>query len=372
MKKYFLLFVLSFSIFIVHAIYAKHAIYGDGNGYYVYTQSIYFDHQINSNKIYQHLENFEGKNYIFSRIFWDTKTNPYLIGTGLVWLPSMAFMSIFSADRFDLVHELGPGLTGIILMLSGFFFLEKYLVTVFSKKTVFWTILTLFFGSSIFYYTAFEPALSHQPAFFIICLLLYLTTKKRRNIFMIGLFSGFLAITRAVDSILLIPILYMLKIKKEELLQLTIAFVIAISPQIFSQYYLYNNFLTNPYLTGANGSWSLNFNHFLEYFFSLKRGLIIWTPVFALGIVGLVKSQRKLILFVIFVAWLIHSSWSSYLSAGFGQRFSFSMLPFVGIGLAYLFDKFETRKVYLIFLLFSNWNFLLLLGFYLLKWKNAA
>src|SRR5205823_7581270 len=107
-----------------------------------------------------------------------------------------------SQNRFDLIYELGPGITGIVLIISGLYLLEKYLLTFFDKKTVFWTILSIFFGSNVFYYTAFEPALSHQPAFFVINLLLFLTTKKKRNIFIIGLLSGFLAITRIADIIL--------------------------------------------------------------------------------------------------------------------------------------------------------------------------
>ncbi len=372
MKKYFLLFVLSFSIFIVHTIYTKHAIYGDGNGYYVYTQSLYFDHTLNSDAIYKHLENFEGRNYTFSRVFWNPKANPYLIGTGIIWLPSMAFMSLFSMDRFDVIYELGPGITGIILMLSGFYFLEKHLITLFNKGVVFWAILTIFFGSNVFYYTAFEPALSHQPAFFIISYLLYQTTKKSRNIFLVGLLSGLLAIVRIADIIALLTILYMMKIKIKEIYKLLFGFIIAISPQIYTQYYFYHNILTNPYLTGASGTWRVSINHLLEYLFSIKRGLFIWTPVFVMGIVGLVKSKKTVIIVSILLAWFIHSSWSAYLSAGFGQRFSFSLIPFITIGLAYLYEKFESKKIYMLFSLFTIWNFLLLLGFYLLKWKNAA
>lgn len=372
MKKYFIFFVLSFSLFICHSIIVKHAIYGDGNGYYTYTQSIYFDKQLNSPKILDYLSNFQGRNYIFSRVFWNREANPYLVGTGVIWLPSMAFMSIFGTNRFDIVYELGPGITGIILMLAGLYFLEKYLLGKFSKNTVFWTILTIFFGSNVFYYTAFEPALSHQPAFFIISYLLYLTGKGKVNFFIVGLLTGLLAITRTADLIFLAPLFFMFKKPMERVLDFLIGFTIAIFPQIYVQKYLYGDVFTNPYLTGANGTWGFNFYHLLEYLFSPKRGLFFWTPVFLPGLFGLIKNNKTSIVVTLIAAWFIHSSWSAYLSAGFGQRFSFSAIPFIAIGLAYLYEKFDLKKKLTSFSIFTVWNLLMFIGFYLLKWKNAA
>lgn len=311
MKKYFLLFVLSLAIFLFHTTITKHAIYGDGNGYYSYTNSLYFQGNLNFDPIYNHLSNFQGKTGVFSRIFWDTsytkngsiRQNPYSIGTGLVWLPSMILVSIvnwlfnLNASRFDIIFELGPGIAGIFFMISGLCFLEKYLLSFFSKKAVFWTIITIYFASNIIYFTAFEPALSHEPSFFLISFLLFWTYKFKpsaKNFFILGALSGLLTIIRVADILLLIPILiHVLQSKPKIRLFLygLVGFLLLLSPQLITQYLMYGNVWINPYLTGQNGTWQFKLFHLFEYLFSPRRGLFLWSPVFLLGMWGLIKSK---------------------------------------------------------------------------------
>lgn len=368
MKKYFVFFVISIIIFFSHALYTKHAIYGDGNGYYSYTQALYFERSLNFKPVYNFLSNFQGRDYIFSRVFWPRQNNPYPIGTGIVWLPSMFLMSFFSADRFSLVYELGPGITGIILMTAGLYFIEKNLLRYYSKKAVFWTIIVLFLGSNIFYYTALEPALSHQPAFFLISLLLYLSgSKKPLNPFIVGILSGLLSIVRLADVILLIPILLSLKQNTKGWIYFSLGFILAASPQLINQSVQYGGVLVNPYLNGQSGTWQVNPFHSLEYLFSPIRGLFIWTPIFVVGIWGLIKLKAKNILFTFAAMWLVTSSWSSYLSAGFGQRFMFSSYPYLALGIAFLFNKHKDLERFLYSIPFIVWNFTLLAGFYILR-----
>ncbi len=210
MKKYILFFIISLIIFVGHAIYTKHAIYGDGNGYYVTAQSLLYDHTFKSDNILNHLKNFEGREYTFSRVFWDEDKNPYSVGTSLIWTPALTLASIFSSNRFDLFHEIMTGITGILLMIGGLYFLERYLLNFYDKQTVFFSIVSIFLGSNIFYYSSFEPALSHQPAFFLISFLLYWTYNfnySKLNLFTLGLFFGLLHIVRISDTLLLIPII---------------------------------------------------------------------------------------------------------------------------------------------------------------------
>jgi hypothetical protein len=282
----------------------------------------------------------------------------------------MFVMSIFSENRFSLIYELGPGLSGIIFMLSGLYFIEKYLTKRYPKKIVFWTILTLFFGSNIFYYTSFEPALSHQPAFFIVSLLLYLSNNKRANLLSLGLLSGLLAAIRIGDIILLIPVLYAIKDRGLKLINFVIGFLIGVSPQLANQVVQYHGLLVNPYLTGQNGAWQINLGHSLEFLFSPKRGLFTWSPVFLMASWGLIKNGSKIILLTLFILFVVSSSWEAYLSAGFGQRFMFSAIPYFSIGLAYIYSTFSTKTVWKSFSFFSLYNFLLIYGFYIFGWKN--
>lgn len=380
-------FILSVAIFFFHAIVTKHAIYGDGNGYYSYTNSLYFQGNLNFDPIYNSLGNFKGTKYIFSRVFWNTsyftggsiRQNPYLVGTGLFWLPSMAFISIvnmvlnLNVGRFDLIYELGPGLTGILLMLSGLYFLERYLSNFFTKNAASLTILALFFGSYVFYYSAFEPALSHQPSFFLISFLLFLTYKLKlttRNLFFLGILGGLLAIVRIVDILLLIPIFWQILYKRpqfKKLIFVVFGVLLAILPQVAFQYLAYGNIFVNNYFICQNCGWKFEFSHFIAYLFSPVRGLFIWSPIFLVGLCGLIKLKKYIFLLPILLLWIVSSSWPAYLSAGFGQRFSFSIIPFVAFGMAYFFNRLRNKEILLYSIPFIVWNFILLGGFYVLR-----
>lgn len=370
MKKYFIFFIIAWTIFVSHAIYTRHAVYGDGNGYYAYTQALFFDKSLNFEPVYNFLSHFQGRTGEFSRLFWDKTFNPYSIGTGIVWLPSMVLMTLFNTGRFSLIYELGPGLTGIILMLAGLYFLEKYLTVHFSKKTAFWTILILFFGSNVFYYTTFEPALSHQPAFFIISLLLYLTDKKNLNSFLVGILMGFLVSVRIGDAVLLLPILILLFRNKTNLKLLIPGIIAGYLPQLVNQYVQFHNIFNNPYLTGQNGSLDMRLINMASVLFSPKKGLFIWTPLYAVAVYGLLRLKQYVIIFAVFLSYLEASFWPGGLSAGYGLRVMFSAVPYLAIGIAEVLKRFNSRQKLETLSVFTIYNLLLLCGFYLLRWKN--
>ncbi len=376
LKRYFLLFVLSILIYFLHSIYTKQGLFGDGNGYYVYTNTLFFQKNLNFEPIYNYLSNFNGRDYIFSRIFWNQNYNPYTLGTSLIWLPSMFFISLINYlfslqnSRFDLLYELGPGITGIVLMIWGLYFLEKYLNFYFSNKISTLTVFSIFFASNVFYYTSFEPALSHQPSFFIISFLLWWTykfTKSKINLFLLGLLFGLLAIVRMVDIILLLPVVFKANIKLKDFLYLVPGTLIAMLPQFFYQFVNYGSIFINPYFSGANGTWNINLAHFIQYLFSPKRGLFLWTPLFLVSVLGLFKTKQYIMFATILILFLVTSSWSAYLSAGFGQRLSFSAIPYFSYGLAHLINKYSFKKMYFVLLFCILWNFLLIKNVFLHK-----
>lgn len=371
MKKYFFLFAACFTIFTTHLIIVGHGIYGDGNGFYAYTQALYYNHGLDFRPVYNFLEHFQGVKGEFSRIFWDTRYNPFPIGTGLIWIPAVAVISLFNPDRFSLVTEIGPGLTGIIMALGGLYFLELYLRNFFSKRNALLYAFSFFFASNLFYYSSFEPALSHQPAFFIISFLLYETYEMRPktfNFFLVGALSGLLFITRLPDAVLLIPIFWQLYKTSSRLkywLILVISAAVFSLPLFLSYQIMFGNPFHVPYLYGGSvGTFTVSWTKILEFFFSAKRGLFIWTPIYLLGLAGLVKSKSYVILLTLAVLFLIFSFWSANTSAGFGQRFVLSGIPYFALGFGYLLDKIRPKYALILITVLCVWNFLTLFHFY--------
>jgi hypothetical protein len=375
MQKYILFFFLSLTLFVGHAIYTRHAIYGDGNGYYVTAQSLLYDQTFKSDRILTHLKNFSGRDYVFSRVFWDENKNPYSVGTSLFWIPSLALISLFSANPLDLYHELGPGFTGILFMLGGLYFIEKYLAHLYSPRSTFFTILTLFVGSNLFYYTTLEPALSHQPAFFLIAFLLYWTRDlpdKMLSYLLLGVIFGVVQITRIADTFLLVPIFFALKLDLKKIIMIGLGFMVGMAPQISAQYFYYGTIAKNFYLTESSNQWSFQSIHLFEYLFSYQKGLFVWSPVYLMGLVGLLKIKKYLILLTIIFIWCLGAFWSEHssMTAGFGQRLSLAAVPYFALGIGYFYNLLDSKKMVIMTVICALWNLYLLYGFYALSWKN--
>lgn len=289
----------------------------------------------------------------------------------------MAAASIFSSNNLDLLHELGPGLTGILFMLGGLYFIEKYLAYFYTPRTTFFTILTLFIGSNLFYYTTLEPALSHQPAFFLVSFLLYWTRdfkKKASNYLLLGVLFGLVQITRIADTFLLIPIFFALKLDFKKLLLIGLGFVVGMAPQIIAQYFYYGTVARNFYVTEASNQWSFKLIHLFEYLFSYQKGMFVWSPVYLLGIYGLARLKKYLILATFVFTWCLGAFWSEHssMTAGFGQRLAIASVPYLAIGIAYAYERLSPVKQIIYTSFFAVWNLFLLYGFYILKWKNLS
>jgi len=405
MKKYFLLFIVCFAIFITHLILVRHGIYGDGNGYYTYTQALYFEKSLNFGPIYNHLEKFQGIKGEFSRIFWDTSSNPFPIGTGIIWVPSIAIISLFTADRFSIVYEVGPGLTGILLVMGGLYFLEKYLQNFFSKNIAFFSVLFFFLTSNLFYYSSFEPALSHQPAFFLISFLLWKTynmPSKNFNYFLVGALSGLLFITRVPDIILLIPIYWQILKSSPSVKNWTTILISAIIfslPLFWSYYAMFGDPFRMPYLSSGIGRFTFSITKIMEFLFTAKRGLFTWTPIYIFGFIGLmtssppfwrgippkedgisafnssvssslavflntvIKSRKLIFLLSLTILILVCSFWASS-SVEFGQRFVVGGIPYFAFGLAKFIEKLNIKYTAILFILLLTWNLLTIFQFY--------
>ena len=369
MKKYYLLFILCFTIFIIHLIAIRHGIYGDGTAFYAYAQALFFDKGLNFGPIYNFLGHFQGVKGEFSRLFWDITVNPYPIGTGIVWVPSIAVISLFFRDRFSMVFEIGPGLSGIILVLGGLYFLEKYLQNFFSDRISTLSVFIFFLTSNLFYYSSFEPALSHQPSFFIISFLLYKTykfDKKFINYLLIGALSGFLFTIRVADILFLIPIYWQILKNSPGIKNWVTLFISAFIfslPIFWSYYVMAGNPFRISYFDRGLSTYSINVSSVVDFFLTPKRGLFTWTPVYFFAFLGLIKSKKYVFLISLTLLILFVSFWAS-ISVEFGQRWIIGGIPFFAFGLASFIKKFNSRKVAILFSLLFVWNLLTIFHFY--------
>lgn len=388
MKKYPLLFFVSLVVYTLHFIITKHGIYGDGNGYFALAHTLFFKRNLDFAPIYAHLSEFKGASYTFSRVFWDTSKTatgllnwPWFAGTALFWLPFFIIIYIVGVlvggvSPYHGAYEYGCGIAGITLMLAGLALIEKLLSDRFSKKTAATSIFLLFFGSQIFYYSSFEPALSHQVAFFLVCLYLFLTDKYHpsdKKSILTALPLGLLAITRPGDIVLYAPfvlrtIIHWIRFKRiNYLIFFLLIGLLMLVPQVILQYFLYASPFQNPYILGEKGvfAWE-GIGSLFIHMFSLRGGLLLWSPVLIFSIAGLIKSNNRLSIFSLITYAVFIAFWEPTVPEGFGNRFYISAFPLIAFGTAYILNKYPQKtKQIMIFSFF--WNVLLLCFFYAIQ-----
>lgn len=382
MKKYIILFLFVPLIMAIRLERSGHLIYGDGNGYYAYAHTLYFEKSLNFKNFVEYYSNFQYKGQKNNRITWDLKKlpsgkydSPWIIGPALFWIPSIFLIDLIvkifhiALGKFSVIYEFGPFLTGAILNLTGIFFLEKYLMMYFKKNIVNLTLLCVVFATNALFYVFFEPALSHQPSFFLLAFLLYWSKNfkdKQINYLLLGFLSGILVITRLTNFVLLIPIFILVfqtnKLRVEKIIPITAGIFLGLVPQFLAQYSLYGSFLRNTYLTGDKGLFSIKLLNFWQAFFGKDHGLFLWHPFYLIGIFGLLKArniQGKIFLGAFFALWCVVSLWSGMGSAGFGERMFYESIIFAAFGVAFVFESLTEKKI--LILCFS----LCLLNFYL-------
>lgn len=128
---------------------------------------------------------------------------------------------------------------------------------------------------------------------------------------------------------------------------------------------MFGNPFHMPYLYGGDiGHFNFSLVQIGEFFFSAKRGLFIWTPIYAIGLIGLIKSRKYVILMALTVLFLVSSFWSANTSAGFGQRFVLSAIPYFALGLDELIEKINWKATATLLIVLLIWNFLTLFQFY--------
>jgi hypothetical protein len=201
--------------------------------------------------------------------------------------------------------------------------------------------------------------------------------QSNRNIVLLGVFSGIFIFNRPVESILLIPIIYyVLKLNDRRILCYFTFIILSSLPFVYYNLYYFGNLFG-----GYNSLLNLfNFDttssiRFIGLLLSPSRGLIIYTPILILSILGYFRISKipnlrirnflKIAALSILLQIIIYSNfiiwWAGW---SYGPRFLTGMLPFliiyVGLYLndyiinQYIDKKFVVGMIVILFLLFYS------------------
>ena len=401
---------LLFLIFFVSLPLTNPWIRGDGVGYYAYVRSLLIEKGLYFEKDWQH----GNESFLMSRVDKNgnvvpdeyTQTgrinNHWSIGPSILWAPFLVVTHAgvllfdhlgahispdgFSAPYLETV-ALATTLYGFLGLWLSYRFAREY----FDGRWVFLATVGIWWASSLPVYMYFNPSWSHAHSAFANALFLWYwhRTRGERTFFqwaILGLLSGLIVNVYYPNGVLLlVPLMEGLATywkdwrspdhNRRALVQLfgrhvvyIFVFVIALLPTLISREIIFGS----PFRSGYQiEQFAWKSPALWNVLFSWDHGMLSWTPILALALIGLgifcwKGSPMGLYLSMAFLAFYyvisIQPTWDGMSS--FGSRYFVSLTPLFILGLASLFDclarvwrKFPVRiAATYATLLFILWN----------------
>lgn len=250
----------------------------------------------------------------------------------------------YKQDGYSLPYKWSLHLGSVLYSLIGLWLCRKNLLKFFSEFIAMITLLGIYLGTNLFYYTYGWGEMSHSYLFCILSTAVYWffkwdETKQTKYFYLFCAFSGFATLIRPTDSvILLLPLLYKVGSVKDFIGKLIFFKSIAAKIGVGALLFFIPLFFQLLYWKIYSGSWFVftynpgerfffNDPQILNFLFSFRKGWFIYTPLMALilfGIPFLYKTARPLFIFLIiyFVAniYLLSCWWDWSFGGSFGSR----------------------------------------------------
>jgi len=354
----------------------------DGKGYYAYLPALFIYHDL-SFRFYYPIERVTYSNprlyYIYLREINGKTINKYYAGTALCMMPFFALGHIttlvlgYPADGYSYYYMVWVHLGALFYLLLGLLSLRRLLRTFdIPEKWIAVTLVTIVFGTNLFYYTLTEYSMSHIYSFTAItCFLLatrhYFLHKEGRALVLAGLILGIIVLIRPVNAIILLSIPFIAGsrntfyagLKKlpghiKFLLPAFLVFTFIASLQLVIYKIQTGHFLVYSY---PGEGFDFLHPHFTDMLISYRKGLFVYTPIYLLSLSGFIflwKQNRYAAIsmagFLVLLTYMFSSWIMWYYGGSFSQRVFVDYLAFFAILIALSLKQFSSgwvRNAYL-------------------------
>jgi len=374
-------------IFLATLPLANAWVRGDGVGYYAYARAPLIEHHLDFTHDYQ----FANQSFREGRVdangqpleLFRTPTrhldNHFTVGPAMLWAPFLvvahagvliarAMGSGIAADGFSAPYRyamaVGTCVYGFLALLLSYRLARKYT----SPLWAFLACLAIWWASSLPVYMYFNPSWSHAHSAFTVALFLWYWDRARskRSVsqwVILGLLTG-LMLNVYYANLMVVAVLAVEGIRRyaailkrkqaigEEVLDLTAKYLlfgfvvcIALLPTFLSRWIVYGGPFETGYVTLRNFLWSSP--ALLEVLFSANHGLLAWTPLLAISLLGIgllawerpevgVPLAAASVAFYLFFT--LYPDWAGISS--YGNRFFVSLTAVFIVGLAVALERF--------------------------------
>jgi hypothetical protein len=338
-----------FALTLVSLYIQPQRVASDGVHYFATLRSIVVDGDLDFENEYRILG-------VQEAYFLPTETgrlpNNFSVGPALLWSPT--YILVHGLGRLGLFRPTGigyPYFTAVstVTAFAGFLgvlWLYGLVRLYFEPSVAFSASLLIWMGTFHFWYMVFEPSMSHAfgmasvTGFLLLC---HRTLKGRWDYALLGLAAGLVALVRW-QNIVFLPVGLVFIWKKAgwpKWADLSVCAGTAVAvflPQMIFWKLIYGHFLLVPQGGGYMGWASPEIEAVL---FSSRHGLLSWSPLLWLGVLGLVGFTRRApvlaggllaaFAMTLYVNAAVHDWWAG---ASFGARRFDGALGGFGLGLA--------------------------------------
>ena len=364
---------------------------GDDTGYYAYLRSVFFDGDLDfiDEHYYAHTNRFNSTGYVFSN--WQ-------LGQAVLYLPffMVGHLSVLlysalgypvKADGYSAPYFIATAVASTTYLFAGLMIMIQILKKIVGERIAWVTSISLWMASPLLYYTFIRQRMAHTTEFFLAALFVlvwiyYRESTRKSHHAVMGVCLGLLCLVRLINAnygVLYIADMAFLWFAgrnssnripvKDVLINVlcfTGMFLVMLLPQFVAWNQL-NGFIISPYLvdtfqgqaTEISTSFIILGSKLYDIFFSAKWGLMVATPLWFAGLIGLLipGPVPKSIRFasVVSVISLIIVMLSFVESDAYGNRYLIAAAVLLTMGLANLlhrfFDNKATRHVAMVFVL---------------------
>lgn len=346
--------------------------YSDKAAYYVYLPFTFID----GFDVHKLPENLDKKTRAFRL---DLQRNKLIVkqtcGIAVLWSPfflmthAIATVYNLQPDGFSDFYAKMTILPAVFYLVFGLFFLKKFLEKYQDRLITYFTIILIFLGTNLYYYSIKDGLMSHDTTFCLVALLLFLLKtfldngKKPYRLFIaISVTASFIVLIRPTGIVVLLFLLFLdVRSLKEAgnrflfflRLRYSLTFILILmlvySPQLIYWHYLTGRFMYYSYV--GEGFYNWKFPMLIPIWFSPLNGLFLYNPLALLfiagGIVMIVKKIPNGIFITAFFFLIsyIFSSWHSwYYGGGYGSRPFIDFYPLLAIPFGFSLAYFRRRK----------------------------
>lgn len=354
----------------------------DGNGYYAYLPAIFIYHDLQYNFIEQVKDDSINANINkgFVTKINGKYVNKYFIGTSLCLVPFFTlghitnYINGLPLDGYAVYYRIFAHIGAIFYAMMGLFFMIKTLRFYhFSEKVIALAIPAVALGTNMFHYVVSEPMMSHIYSFafvnlFVYCFLKFFDT-QRVKFFLWGVFAlAIIALIRPVNILVVFSLPFLAQTSdnlKNGLKHLFVHWkILGIGALIFLgivsiQFIIYKlqtgHFIVYSY---ANEGFNFLTPHPVEFMFSYRKGLFVYTPILFLSLFGFIYLYKDkfrfytLLAFLALVVYILSSWWLWYYGGSFSQRVMIEYYIYFFILFSLLLQK-SRRKKFLTVLTFA-------------------